>query len=197
MSKIGPGLKAALLEAFSAAVALLPPNLRSGMILVGGTSLLSVGGDRKTEDVDVAVTIEALHAFFAAASQDPRFQKVGVDTWEYTSSNEITVPFEFLDQGGGFVPVIKAAREIAAGGPMRAGLGELAIMKARTSLDREEVKDMEDFKFLINKMEETGETFGELLPGEEGEMGDRETLTTVSEEAGGAYEARVLNMLGL
>jgi Nucleotidyl transferase AbiEii toxin, Type IV TA system len=56
MARIGAGQKAALFETFSAAVALLPQNLRNGLILVGGTSLLYLGSDRKTEDVDIAIT---------------------------------------------------------------------------------------------------------------------------------------------
>lgn len=197
MSVIGASQKAALLEAFCAAVALLPQNLRNDHILVGGASLLSVGGTRKTEDVDVATTTPALHAFYAAALHDPRFKKGAMDTWEYTSSNGISIPFEFLLQGGGFVPVIKAAREITAGGGMRAGLGELAIMKARTWLARDEVKDLEDFKFLITKMEEMEESFEVLLPGDGEGMGDLEALTAAGEDIGGAHEARLLRMLGL
>jgi hypothetical protein len=197
MSVIGAGHKAALLEAFYAAVALLPHNLRSGFILVGGASLLSLGGTRKTEDVDIAATMPALHAFYAAALYDPRFKKGAMDAWEYTSSSGIIVPFKFLAQGGGFEPVIRAAREIVAGRGMRAGLGELAIMKARTWLARDGKKDLEDFKFLLTKMGEMGESFGMLLPGDGEEMGDLEALTTTGEDAGGAHEALLLKMLGL
>jgi hypothetical protein len=178
MSVTRAGQKAALLEAFCAAVALLPQNLRNGLILVGGASLLSLGGTRKTEDVDIAATAPALHAFYAAALHDPRFKKGAMDTWEYTSSSGISVPFKFLSQGGGYVPVIRAAREIIAGaGGMRAGLGELAIMKARTWLARDEEKDLEDFKFLLTTMGEMEESFGVLLPGNGEEMGDLEALT--------------------
>lgn len=186
-----------MLEAFRAAVALLPQNLRNGLVLVGGVSLLSLGGTRKTEDVDIAATAPALHAFYAAALHDPRFEKGAMNTWEYTSSSGIIVPFEFLLQGGGFVPAIRAAREIVAGGGMRAGLGELAIMKARTWLARDDEKDLEDFKFLLTKMEEMGEIFGVLLLGDGGEMGNLEALTTAGEDVGGAYEALLLKMLEL
>jgi hypothetical protein len=156
MSVIGAGQKTALLEAFHAAVALLPQTLRNSLVLVGGASLLSLGGNRKTEDVDIAVTAPALHAFYSAAILDARFKKGGMDTWEYASSSGIIVPIEFLSQGGGFAPVIKAAKEIVAGGGMRAGLGELAIMKARTWLARDDEKYLEDFKFLLTKMHESG-----------------------------------------
>ena len=51
-----------------------------------------------------------------------------------------------------------AAGEIVKGGAMRAGLGEFAIMKARTWLARDDDKDMGDVKFLLDKMEEMGES---------------------------------------
>ena len=95
------------------------------------------------------------------------------------------------------MPVIRAAREIMAGGGMRAGLGELAIMKARTWLVRDKEEDLEDFRFLLMKMEEMRESFGVLLPGDGEEMGDLEALTTAGEDAGGAHQALLLKMLGL
>jgi hypothetical protein len=92
------------------------------------------------------------------------------------------------------VPIIRAAREIVAGGGMRAGLGELAIVKTRTWLAR---NDLEGFKFLLTKMEETGESFGELLVGDGEEMKDLEALTTVGKDVGDAYEVLLSKMLGL
>jgi len=80
MSSIGLGHKAALLEAFYAAVALIPLDLKEGLIFVGGTALLSLSGDRKTRDVGFAVTAPSLHAFFAAAANDSRFSKDNMDT---------------------------------------------------------------------------------------------------------------------
>jgi hypothetical protein len=197
MDEIGSGQKAALLEAFHAAVALLPQNLRRDFILIGGTSLLTIGSTRETRDIDVAVTGPSLHAFFAVAARDPRFKKGIMDDWEYTSNNDIIVPIEFLAQGGGFAPVIRQAREIVAGGGMRAGLGELAIMKAKAWVQRDEKKDLDDFKFLLTKMEELGESFGVLELGDEVDMGDQEILTTAGRDVGGAHEAMLLKMLGL
>jgi hypothetical protein len=120
----------------------------------------SLGNTRKTENFDVAITAPALHAFYAAALHDPRLKKDIIDGWEYTSSSDIIVHIEFLLQGGGFVPVIRTAREIAVGGEMGAGLGELAVMKARTWLARNEKNGIEDFKFLLTKMEEMERALG-------------------------------------
>ena len=57
-----------------------------------------------------------------------------------------------------------------------AGLGELAMMKARTWLARDEDKDLEDSEFLLIEMEESGESFGELRPEDGEELGEREVL---------------------
>jgi hypothetical protein len=132
MARIGTGQTTALFEAFSAAVALLPQKLCNGLILVGGTSLLYLGSDRKTEDVDIAITVPTLHAFHAATFHDPRFKKGQLKIGNTPQASGTIVRFEFLFQGGGFAPIIRAAREIVAGSGMRAGLGELTIMKVRT-----------------------------------------------------------------
>lgn len=62
-------------------MALLPQNLRNGLILVSGASLPTLGGNHKMEDVEIAVTPSTLHAFFAAALDDLRFKgqlKLGI-----------------------------------------------------------------------------------------------------------------------
>ncbi|KAI4132692.1 MAG: hypothetical protein LQ347_002487 [Umbilicaria vellea] len=192
---IGPGQKSALLEAFRSAVSLIPEDLRSGFVLIGGTSLLSVGSERPTEDVDCAVTGPALHAFVAAATHDHRFRKGPMENWVYVASSGINVPLEFLAQGGGFVPIITAARQITASGGVRAGLGELAVMKAKTWLVRDELSDMDDFKFLLTKMMETGEGFGVLQSAGDDEIGDVEALTLVGEEVGGVLESFILKQV--
>lgn len=87
------------------------------------------------------------------------------------------------------MPVIRLGREITAGGGKRAGLGKLAVMKERTWLDRKERSEMDDYRFLLVKMEQMGEHFGALSPGDGWEMGDEEALQTAAGEAGGGYEA--------
>lgn len=199
MATIGPGQKAALLEAFRSAVTLVPEDLRNGFVLIGGTALISLGHDRITEDVDFAVTAPALHAFFAAATHDSRFSKGSTENWEYTASNGIIVPYEFLAQGGGFVPIIRGASQvIAGGGGLRAGLGELAVMKARAWLARDRPADLQDFRFLLTKMREIGEGFGVLQPADsDEEAGDVEALMSAGEDVGGPLESLLLRMLEL
>ena len=84
------------------------------------------------------------------------------------------------------MPVIRAAKEIGSGGAMRAGTGELAVMKARTWLEWNDDKDLGDFKFLLTKMDEAEEGFGDMVlqPGDREEMGDVEALTAAAEDAG-------------
>lgn len=104
MPHIGQGLKNALLEAFSAAASLLPDAYAEEFVLVGGTALLYLGSTRSTGDVDFLITAQSLNAFEVAARKDSRFSKDSTEQWHYTSrTNGITIPFEFLAAGGGFV----------------------------------------------------------------------------------------------
>lgn len=195
MSVIGQRQKDALLEAFAVAAALLPLDFRHHFILVGGVSLLSVGGSRMTEELDVATTGPALRTFYHAALFDRRFKEWPMNNWTYTSSTGIAIPFEFLAQGGEFVPVIRAPKEIFVGGGMRAGLAELALMKARTWLARNDEKDLADFRFLLHKMVEVGERFGKLGDGSGEVLGDLDTVRLAVNDAGWNYFEILLQMM--
>lgn len=161
MPEIGRGQKAALLEAYTATVSLLPSSLRTEFPIIGGTALIILGSTRISVDVDFAVSATALIAFSIAAANDPRFLKGAVDDWTYICQGEgihdINVPLEFLQMDGGFVPSIKVVKP--AGEGFRASLGELARMKANAYAARDDVKDRDDFEFLLRKMEETAEGF--------------------------------------
>ena len=122
-----------------------------------------------------------------------------MDTWEYIASNSIIVPFKFLSQGRGFLPVITAVKKIMAGGGVRAGLGKLAIIKARTWLARDDKKNLEDFRFLITKLHKLGEGFGSIVLAVEDkeEIEDLETLKIVGEDTGDCHKALLLEILDL
>jgi len=194
MDTIGVNLKAVLLEAFAAATELLPSTLREKFVLIGGTSMLSLGGSRKTEDVDIAVTAETLDAFQEAAILDPRFSQDVMLSWTYTGNTPetrgITVTLEFLAMGGGFVPEIRAARPIALGG-FRAGLAELIVMKARTLDSRDEARDARDLRFLLEKMEGSDENFRDVELEEE----DQEIMEDMVRRLGGRYPALLQTLL--
>ncbi|MCJ1249906.1 hypothetical protein MMC30_007132 [Trapelia coarctata] len=194
MAPIGKGQKAALLEAYAAAVLLLPSSLRAEFPVIGGTSLLIVGGDRKTEDVDFAVSTAALSAFVEAATNDPRFSEGAVADWTYTCQGEgladVTVPLEFLQMDGGFAPKIKVVKRVVGGG-FRAGLGELAKMKANTYMARDGEQDLEDFGFLLKKMDETAEGF----EGVDLEEEDLESMKATATDCGGKHSDLLKKLL--
>ena len=161
MPDIGPGQKAALLEGYHATISLLPTSIRTEFLLIGGASLLILGSKRKTEDIDFAVTTAGLFAFEQAICNDSRFSKGSVGEYIYSyigkGIEEIKVSIEFLQMGGGFAPNIKVVKP--AGEGFRAGMGELVRMKGNAYMARGLDKDLEDFCFLLKKMEETGESF--------------------------------------
>ena len=156
--------------------------------------MLSLGGSRKTEDVDIAVTAETLDAFQEAAILDPRFSQDVMLSWTYTGNTPetrgITVTLEFLAMGGGFVPEIRAARPIALGG-FRAGLAELIVMKARTLDSRDEARDARDLRFLLEKMEGSDENFRDVELEEE----DQEIMEDMVRRLGGRYPALLQTLL--
>ncbi|KAI9826018.1 MAG: hypothetical protein M1826_006816 [Phylliscum demangeonii] len=105
MKTTGENHKSALLEAFMAAVQLVPKEMRSGFLLLGGTCLIALGSDRETEDVDIGVSAQALQAFMTAAKVDRRFSVGPTQAWTYTCQAAITVNIcvrlQFLTLGGG------------------------------------------------------------------------------------------------
>ncbi|KAI9801459.1 MAG: hypothetical protein M1833_002691 [Piccolia ochrophora] len=194
MPIIGSGQKRALLEAYGAAVSLLPSPLRSEFLVVGGTSLLIIGSNRKTEDVDFAVSIAAFAAFEEAASDNPRFSKGSVADWTYTCQGEgiedVNVPLEFLRMGGGFAPHIKVIKPVGDSGGFRAGLGELARMKANAYMARAQDKDLEDFCFLLDSMDETEGFEGVQLEDE-----DFDDMEATAADCGRGYPNHLRDLL--
>ncbi|KAI9773523.1 MAG: hypothetical protein M1839_002059 [Geoglossum umbratile] len=192
-NQIGPGEKTLLLETFATATSLLPAELREKFVLVGGASMLVLGGDRKTEDVDIVVTAEALHAFEEAAALNPRFRKSVVQSWTYTSTTPeiegLCATIEFLGMGGGFAPEIRAARPALGG--FRAGLAELILMKAQAQDARDEYRDYVDICFLLDKMEVSEESFQGIAMEDE----DLEILKDVVGGLGGRYPALLSSLL--
>ncbi len=183
MPDIGPGQKAALSEAYAATVLLLPSSLRAEFPVIGGASLVILGSKRKTEDVDFAASAAALSAFEEATCNNPRFSKGAVAEWTYSCQGEgiedVKVSLEFLQMGGGFAPNIKVVKPVGEG--FRAGMGELVRMKSNTYTARGEDKNLENFCFLLDKMEETGEGF----EGVELEEEDLESMEATAADCGG------------
>lgn len=85
-----------------------PRRYAKEFVLVGGTALLYLGSTRTIGDVDFLITAQSLNAFEAAAKNGSRFSKDSMKQWHYTSSAiGITIAFEFLAGGGGFVSASK------------------------------------------------------------------------------------------
>ncbi len=78
------------------------------------------------------------------------------------------------------------------GGGFRAGVGELARMKARAYVGRGEDNDRGDFCFLLEKMVETGEGF----EGMEVEGEDLDSMEATAAECGGSFLELLKELLG-
>jgi len=72
-SSLSPTLLQALVESFEESSSLLPPALRSSFVLVGGATLVRWDRQRKTSDIDVACSREALIEFHARVLSTARF----------------------------------------------------------------------------------------------------------------------------
>ncbi|KAI9825316.1 MAG: hypothetical protein M1819_000562 [Sarea resinae] len=167
---IGPGMRAALMETLEAIAHLMPDALKRECFLLGGIAMLTIGGDRHTEDVDIAISPEALHAFHNSVAQDGRFSPDGGGGWIFKCTSnaaaDISVGVEFLHIGTDIVPTIKSA-EPALHGIMRPGLAELLMMKAYAVRDRMENRDVEDLQLVLEKMVQTGQTLDQIALPEE------------------------------
>ena len=118
---------------------------------LGETALVIHGKNRSTDDVDFAITAESLSEFEIAAEDDHRFKNGSDGAWYYCCSGAgiegISVKLEFLAIGGEFVPKIRSTKKIGASGACVASLGDLAVLKAYTYLDRMDDKDIKDLVF--------------------------------------------------
>ncbi|KAI9777282.1 MAG: hypothetical protein M1816_004818 [Peltula sp. TS41687] len=192
---ISPPAREALFKAYRAAIDLLPGSIRPDFVLIGGTAMLTLGGMRRTTDVDVVITATSLHAFVDAAKADPRFSLHSDGEWGYhcegATTAGISVPFEFLAADGGFVPNIKERRPVFNG--YIPGLGELLLMKTWSYEGRGEDKDLEDLELVVRKMVEDGAT----LEGLEMDDDDEDLLRAVVHEMSDRALARyVLSLIG-
>lgn len=85
-----------------------------------------------------------------------------MEQWHYTSSPiGITIAFEFLAAGGGFVSASKDPQPTSLGGFIPS-LEELAVMKAHAFNDRSEPHDRSDLVFILRKMSDAGMQFENL-----------------------------------
>ena len=97
----------------------------------------SFGSTRKTEDVDIAVSKEALYEFDNAAANNSRFKKQSGGLWEYTSNTGIIVKFDFRPVGGAMVPKLKVVEALpGSNGGFRAVPAEMLMAKVVVCVER-------------------------------------------------------------
>jgi hypothetical protein len=135
---ISPAQKAALLECFQFATALVPVALRPQFLLVGGTASIAFSSRLWTDDVDVAASAEAIIAFRQAiAREGSSFTISPCQTIEFDSRQGFRVSLELLQLGGGFVESIAAAEPCYNG--FVASLADLILNRAETVVGRGEI----------------------------------------------------------
>lgn len=155
-------LTRAILEAAEAAASFIPSHLKKEFVLIGGAAMIVLGATRITEDIDVAITPQALAEFIRRATNDARFTKDVMEGWEYKCKGpgieDIRIPLEFLAIGGGFVDAVRESQILPTGVTV-ASLADMAVYKATCCLDRGKDNDFEDLEFLLRRMHEEGKTF--------------------------------------
>jgi hypothetical protein len=154
-----PPQKAALLECFQEATALLPVALRPQFILVGGTASIAHSSCLWTDEVDVAASVEAHICFRQAITQEgSRFNVRSCQTIEFNSRQGFPVAFELLELGGLFVESIAACEPFLGG--FVASPGDLILNRAETVVGRGTQGDVDDLRYLLA----VAARRGELIP---------------------------------
>ncbi|RPA95970.1 hypothetical protein L873DRAFT_1267223 [Choiromyces venosus 120613-1] len=139
----------------------------NNFVVVRGAALLFHGSDIRTEDTDLAITLESFDKFCQLARNDPRFTKDPYGgPWRYRASFDFDVLIDFLDKLGveGWLPRLTGYCLIQ-GVPI-ATLSDLALSKAAAWVDRNEGKDLDGLEYVLQMMARTGLSFRGL--GEEG-----------------------------
>ena len=135
------------LDAYAAACAQIPSTLRHAFILIGGAAIAAHGAPRDTEDVDVAVSAQALEPLVLAATIGRggfRRYPDGTMTWD---NGHFLVRIECLLLKGPFVPWIPEVVGFREG--FKVTLSELVRLRALTLVKRGDRKDKGDLKLLL------------------------------------------------
>ena len=153
MSSLLP-IQQACLNAYAAACALIPHDLRHAVIWIGGAGTIAHGApDRKTEDTDIAVSQKCLELLEDAVdNRRGGFHRDadGSIRWDERGPSgqvEFSIPVELLLLGGPFVPWIPSVVSFREG--YVAALPELVRLRAETLIGRGGEKDYMDLKLLL------------------------------------------------
>ncbi|PQE20462.1 hypothetical protein CJF30_00001782 [Rutstroemia sp. NJR-2017a BBW] len=154
-------LQQAYLDAYSAACALVPRNLRQTIILFGGAASIAHGIlDRKAKDVDILVGVEALEILSDAISnmrEGFHRDHDGSIKWDKCDSSNIKlfeVTVEFVELGGPFAPRIPEV--VGFGEGYVATLTELVQMRASTLVNKGDGSDHIDFRLFLFEVVKRG-----------------------------------------
>ena len=151
----------AVLECIRSAFALIPEELRQGFVLIGSGATIAHGVDRRTEDVDFAVTPEAGWAFQEAAHQQQSgFSITRGQEIIFAASQGFNVSVELLELGGPFVRRIDVVEPFDNG--FVASVADLARQRATTCMNRGDEEDFEDLSKLLGLMISRNAKFGHL-----------------------------------
>jgi hypothetical protein len=160
-------LQQAYLDAYTAASALVPRNLRQTVILFGGAASIAHGIlDRKVKDVDILVGVEALAILDdAIISLREGFHRDcdGTIKWDKCDSQQnklFEVKVELVEIGGPFVPQVPEV--VGFGEGYVATLAELVRLRASTLVERGDASDHIDFVLLLSLARERKEKLPHL-----------------------------------
>lgn len=148
-------LQQAYLDAYTAAVTLIPHHLRQTIILFGGAASIAHGIlVRKTKDVDILVGVEALAILDdAITNQRDGFHRdidgtIKWDKYDLQKKKLFEVTVELVEMGGPFVTRVPDVVRFGEG--YIATLPELVRLRACTLVWRGDVSDHTDFVLLLS-----------------------------------------------
>jgi hypothetical protein len=143
-------LQQAYLDAYNAACAIVPHNLRHSVILSGGAASIAHGIlDRKAKDVDILVSVEALAILDdAIINMREGFHRDsdGTIKWDKRDLHQVKlfeVTVELVELGGPFVPRIPEV--VGFGEGYVVTLPELVRLRADTLVGRGDASDHIDY----------------------------------------------------
>ncbi|MCJ1409369.1 hypothetical protein MMC19_003449 [Ptychographa xylographoides] len=177
-----------VLDSYVAACAYIATTLRHTYILIGGAAMTAHRAPRNTEDVDIAVSLQALEPFVQAAiSGRGGFRRYpdGTITWD---SGQFFKTVECLVLEGSFVPWVPEMVGFREG--YVATLPELVRLRALTLADRGATADKRDPKLLLEMCASRSEHLPDV---DEEELGVLLEAMAAVEEVCEAYFMRIIN----
>jgi len=183
----------AVMEAARAVWNLVGEEHLENFAIVGGAAFLFYGASVWTSDVDFATTAQSYKAFEEAAKQDARFSCTVGCYWEYKSSLDILVQFDFLDKDGVGGCLHKLQGYTLIDGIPVATLSDLAVAKGTAWVEREKEKDFIGLEYAVQAMTRQGLNFRGLK--EDGMERLDDILEELDQDQRGRRLARVIRTL--